>query len=109
MLSGLSFSRTPCRLLWLVPRRRLAKRHPADEETDMVNLPTLTADQLADPDLRRMMEKSGDEMFGVFGHQPELFKAFLDFYLDGKFRGVLPFELKELVRLRIAELNQCHR
>ncbi len=109
MLSGLSFPPIPCRLPRSVRRRRLTARRPADNETDMVNLPTLTPDQLADPDLRRMMEKSGDEMFGVFGHQPELFKAFLDFYLDGKFRGVLPFELKELLRLRIAELNQCYR
>ena len=27
-----------------------------------------------------MLEASGDEMYGVYGHCPELFKAFLEFY-----------------------------
>ena len=75
----------------------------------MPGLKTLSPDELADPDLRAMMEETGDEMFGIYGHRPDLFKAFLDFYLLGKSAGELPFELKELVRLRIAELNQCHR
>jgi AhpD family alkylhydroperoxidase len=29
--------------------------------------------------------------------------------LPAKFKGLLPFALKELVRLRIAELNDCRR
>ena len=40
---------------------------------------------------------SGDEMFGVYSHCPEAFKAFLQFYRPLKYGGALPFALKELV------------
>ena len=67
-------------------------------------------DAIDDADLREMMKATdGDEMFGVYGHHPSLFKGFLEFYLPAKFKGLLPFALKELVRLRIAELNDCRR
>ena len=56
-----------------------------------------------------MLQASGDEMFGVYGHCPEAFKAFLQFYRPLKYGGALPFALKELVRLHIATLNTCHR
>ena len=76
----------------------------------MARLDVLTAEAINDPDLREMMAATGgDEMFGVYGHHPTLFKGFLDFYLPAKFKGLLPFALKELVRLRIAELNDCRR
>lgn len=75
----------------------------------MARLGILTADQIADPELRRMAEASGDEMYGVYGHCPELFAAFLRFYRPTKYAGHLPFALKELVRLRIAALNECAR
>jgi hypothetical protein len=75
----------------------------------MARLGILPADQIADPELRRMAEASGDEMYGVYGHCPELFAAFLRFYRPAKYAGHLPFALKELVRLRIAALNECAR
>jgi Carboxymuconolactone decarboxylase family len=75
----------------------------------MARLRILPADQIADPELRRMAEASGDEMYGVYGHCPELFAAFLRFYRRTKYAGHLPFALKELVRLRIAALNECAR
>ena len=76
----------------------------------MARLDILPAKAVNDPDLREMMQTTGgDEMFGVYGHHPSLFKKFLDFYLPAKFDGLLPFPLKELVRLRIAELNDCQR
>ncbi|HTI54424.1 MAG TPA: carboxymuconolactone decarboxylase family protein [Verrucomicrobiae bacterium] len=75
----------------------------------MARLRILPADQIADPELRRMAEASGDEMYGVYGHCPELFAAFLRFYRPTKYAGHLPFALKELVRLRIAALNECAR
>lgn len=75
----------------------------------MARLRILPADQIADPELRRMAEASGDEMYGVYGHCPELFAAFLRFYRPTKYDGHLPFALKELVRLKIAALNQCAR
>ncbi|HET8533212.1 MAG TPA: hypothetical protein VFO08_18815 [Methylomirabilota bacterium] len=75
----------------------------------MARLRILPAHQIADPDLRGMAEASGDEMYGVYGHCPELFAAFLRFYRPAKYGGHLPFALKELVRLKIAALNECAR
>ena len=76
----------------------------------MARLDVLPAEAVDDPDLRKMMQATGgDEMFGVYGHNPSLFKGFIDFYLPAKFGGLLPFALKELVRLRVAELNDCQR
>ena len=75
----------------------------------MARLPALSAAEITDPELRAMREASGDEMYGVYGHCPELFKAFLAFYRPAKYGGRLPFALKELVRLRVAALNECAR
>ena len=75
----------------------------------MARLDVLAPEQIADPELRRMAEASGDEMYGLYGHCPELFAAFLRFYRPSKYGGRLPFALKELVRLRIAALNACAR
>ena len=75
----------------------------------MVQIRILSAKEICDPELREMMEASGDQIFGIFGHCPEAFKAFLPFLGHIKYRGNLPFALKELVRLKIAELNECHR
>jgi alkylhydroperoxidase family enzyme len=75
----------------------------------MAHLPALPPDQIADPELAAMARETGDEMFGVYGQAPEAFRAFLAFYRPLKYGGRLPFALKELVRLRIAELNGCHR
>lgn len=75
----------------------------------MAHVRTLTPDEILDPELAAMSRASGDEMFGVYGHAPEAFRAFLAFYRPLKYRGRLPFALKELVRLRIAELNACPR
>ena len=75
----------------------------------MARLKVLNAAQIKHSELRAMAEQSGDEMFGVYGHCPEAFAAFLQFYRPLKYGGHLPFALKELVRLRIAELNGCQR
>jgi hypothetical protein len=75
----------------------------------MARLQVLRPEQIADPDLRAMANASGDEMYGVYGHCPDLFTAFLRFYRPAKYGGRLPFALKELVRLRIAALNDCLR
>jgi hypothetical protein len=75
----------------------------------MARLEVLAPSQITDPELRTMAEASGDDMYGVYGHCPDLFKAFLQFYRPAKYGGQLPFALKELVRLRIAALNQCER
>ena len=75
----------------------------------MARLRVLQAEEIEHPALRGMMADSGDEMFGVYAHSAENFHAFLQFYRPVKYEGRLPFALKELVRLRIAELNACTR
>ena len=75
----------------------------------MAHLAVLMPHAIQDPDLRAMALTSGDEMFGVYSHCPEAFKAFLQFYRPLKYGGTLPFALKEFVRLKIATLNACHR
>jgi hypothetical protein len=75
----------------------------------MAHLPRLAPADIADPALRALAEASGDEMFAVYAHSPQAFAGFLAFYRPLKYGGRLPFALKELVRLRIAALNDCQR
>ena len=75
----------------------------------MARVDVLPPDQIRDPELRELMQASHDEMYGIYGHCPASFKAFLQFYRPLKYEGTLPFSLKELVRLRIAALNACSR
>lgn len=75
----------------------------------MARLDVLAPDDIRVPELAAMLRASGDEMYGVYGHAPELFRRFVEFYRPAKYEGVLPFALKELVRLRVATLNDCLR
>ena len=75
----------------------------------MARIPVLAPAAIADPELAEMARTTGDEMFGVYGHCPDALKRFLAFYRPMKYGGRLPFALKELVRLRIAAHNECHR
>lgn len=43
----------------------------------------------------------------ALGNNPELSGAFYDFYMQVRLKGLLDSKLKELVRLKIAELNDC--
>ncbi|MBI1736886.1 MAG: hypothetical protein HYR51_17090 [Candidatus Rokubacteria bacterium] len=54
-------------------------RADAPEGEAMAHLPALAPDQIADPELAALARASGDEMFGVYGHAPEAFRAFLAF------------------------------
>jgi Carboxymuconolactone decarboxylase family len=97
-------------MLWVLEGRRpIEASEAARHRSPMARLDVLKPSQVADPEVRAMLEASGDEMYGVYGHCPELFKAFLEFYRPAKYAGHLPFELKELVRLRVAALNECAR
>jgi hypothetical protein len=96
-------------MLWVLEGRRPIEAAAQAREQPMARLDVLKPSQVADPEVRAMLEASGDEMYGVYGHCPELFKAFLQFYRPAKYAGHLPFELKELVRLRVAALNECAR
>ena len=46
-------------------------------------------------------------IFQAAGNLSETFEAFWAFYAPLKFAGKLEMKLKELVRLKIAELNDC--
>ncbi len=46
-------------------------------------------------------------IFQAAGNLPEAFEAFWSFYSPLKLQGLLDSRLKELVRLKIANLNQC--
>lgn len=43
----------------------------------------------------------------AMGNNPDLSSAFYNFYTGVRLHGLLDSKLKELVRLRIAELNDC--
>jgi len=76
----------------------------------MARLRVLTAQEIEDPELRATMEKVGEDVaLGIYGYCPELFKPFWQFLGRAKYGGRLSFGLKELVRLRIADLNECER
>jgi alkylhydroperoxidase family enzyme len=77
----------------------------------MSRLSILANDQLA-PDLRRQAEAAeragqNSTVIRVLGHRPEMIEAYFKFYYPLHNGGVVDVALKELVRLRIAALNQC--
>jgi alkylhydroperoxidase family enzyme len=77
----------------------------------MSRLSVLGNEQLA-PEMRKQAEAAdqagaGSTLLRVLGHRPEMFEAYFRFYYPMHNGGVVPPELKEMVRLRIAELNQC--
>jgi hypothetical protein len=72
----------------------------------------LDLDEL-DPALREAALKwqavGGDaNMYRVFGQMPDFFATFLDFYGPLVNHGRVPVRVKELARIRIANLNDCH-
>lgn len=63
-----------------------------------------------DPELRTMVaDRSDDELghFLVYAHTPEITKAFVRFNHAMRSAGLLPPRMVELIRLRLAYLNQC--
>ena len=46
-------------------------------------------------------------VFQTMGQHPELSKSFYRFYIPTRLQGLLDSKLKELVRLKIAQLNEC--
>ena len=72
----------------------------------------LDVDEL-EPALREAVAKwqavGGDpNMYRVFGQMPDHFRRFLDFYGPLVNHGRVPIRVKELARIRIANLNECH-
>ena len=64
------------------------------------------------PGLRRIAKDAeahrlNPAIFQAAGNLPQCFEAFWSFYSPLKLEGLLDSRLKELVRLKIADLNQC--
>jgi alkylhydroperoxidase family enzyme len=77
----------------------------------MSRLSILSNEQMP-PDLRRQAEAgdragSGSTVIRVLGHRPEMIETYFKFYYPLHNGGVVDPALKEMVRLRIASLNQC--
>ncbi len=51
--------------------------------------------------------KLNPAIFQAAGNLPKAYEAFWAFYAPLKLEGLLGARLKELVRLKIADLNQC--
>ncbi|HLW71687.1 MAG TPA: hypothetical protein VKS22_13825 [Candidatus Binataceae bacterium] len=66
------------------------------------------------PELQEIMrtydkEYAGSEFVRAFAHAPEVFKSFASYYFPLIFetRGSLDMRLTEMVRLKVAEKNDC--
>ena len=78
-----------------------------------MRLEPIPRDQL-DPELSLTLDvfiKGAPEfnplVFQTMGHNPEVSKAFYNFYIPIRTESRLDVKLKELVRLKIAQLNDC--
>ena len=59
-------------------------------------------------DLAEKAEATGHAtVFQVLGHRPEMFHNYFQFYYPAHENGTVSALIKELVRLRIAQLNNC--
>jgi alkylhydroperoxidase family enzyme len=79
--------------------------------SEMSRLSIPKNDQLA-VDLRTQVESidasGGDStVLRVLGHRPDMIESYFQFYYPLHNGGIVDPALKELVRLRIASLNQC--
>ena len=77
----------------------------------MARIRLVPVDELA-PALRQAMKDSeGNRQnlasFQAAGHLPEAFEAFWAFYAPLRVEGLLGTKLKEMIRLKIANLNEC--
>ncbi len=79
----------------------------------MAHIDSLPFEQI-DPDVQKIMqtydtEYGGSEFVQVFAHAPEVYKAFCAYYFPLIFetRGSLDMKLTELVRLKVAQRNDC--
>jgi len=77
----------------------------------MSRLSIPTNEQLPEETLKQVeaTEQSGAEstVLRVLGHRADLFDSYFKFYYPLHNGGIVSPALKELVRLRIAQLNQC--
>lgn len=79
----------------------------------MARLPLVPYAQLT-PELTEVLETFrraapdfNPDIVRAMGQNPELSKQFYSFYIGVRLKGLLDSRLKELVRLKVAELNDC--
>ncbi len=77
-----------------------------------MRIPMLAVEQL-DDEVKEMVARwqaeGGDPNFiRTFARLPEAFKRFVAFYSPLVRKGLIEHRTKELVRLRLAQLNRCH-
>ncbi len=77
----------------------------------MARIRLVPTDELT-PGLREIAKgaeahKMNPAIFQAAGNLPHAYEAFWAFYGPLKLEGLLELRLKELVRLKIADLNQC--
>ena len=60
-----------------------------------------------DDELPEGLRGRGDDFTRVFGHNPALFERWNEWYRPLIRNGAVSARLKEMVRLRVAQLNAC--
>ena len=65
------------------------------------------ADAELPQDMREWTKTPVASVARIFGHHPEMWRAWGGFYGEVMKDGVVSMKLKEIVRLRIAGLNGC--
>jgi len=77
----------------------------------MARIGLLADDTLPEDKLRQIqaVEASGADasVLRAVAHRPDMFDAYFSFYYPAHEGGIIEPELKELVRLKIARLNDC--
>lgn len=89
----------------------MAGRHPGQTGHGQ-RIPLVEIDEL-DDDLQEMVRRwqalGGDINFiRTFAHSPGVLKRFIAFYSPLVRKGRVPHRIKELVRIRLANFNDCH-
>ncbi len=76
----------------------------------MSRLSVLPKEKLT-PEFAKMTETAEETgtgtVFQVLGHRADMFESYFKFYYTTHEGGVVTPAIKELVRLRIAQLNNC--
>ncbi len=67
----------------------------------------LTNEELPPTWAARLEPDEQNDVLRIFGHNAELFTAWNSFYTLIMRDGAVPMRVKELMRLRIARLNEC--
>ena len=67
----------------------------------------LTNDELPPNVAARLQPGQQNDIARIFYHHPELLGRWNDFYKMIMRDGAVPMRVKELMRLRIARLNEC--